>query len=112
MAGQAQRIVSDSPLKRPRRFVFVLLDRFTLLCFTAAVEALRIANRMAGETIYEWDISASNAEPVACSAGIEIVPTRDLEEVSREDTILICGGIDVQDQCKDYRSCYANDSHP
>ena len=34
--------------ERPRRFVFVLLDNFTLLCFAAAVESLRIANRMAG----------------------------------------------------------------
>ncbi|MDZ7710535.1 MAG: hypothetical protein U5K36_11090 [Roseovarius sp.] len=38
---------------RPRRFVFVLLDRFTLLSFASAVECLRIANRMAGrEALY------------------------------------------------------------
>gem|GEM_PF-3631596 len=39
-----QTIELDSPDK-PRRFVFVLLDQFTLLCYACAVESLRIANR-------------------------------------------------------------------
>jgi transcriptional regulator GlxA family with amidase domain len=30
----------------PERFVFVLLDNFTLLSFASALDALRIANRM------------------------------------------------------------------
>ena len=33
---------------RPRRFVFALLNNFTMLSFASAVESLRIANRMAG----------------------------------------------------------------
>jgi transcriptional regulator GlxA family with amidase domain len=37
-----------------RRFVFVLLDQFTMLCFSSAVEALRIANRMS-ETAIRMD---------------------------------------------------------
>ena len=37
----------EAPAK-PRRFVFVLLEEFTMLCFSAAVESLRIANRMSG----------------------------------------------------------------
>ena len=44
-----QTIELDAPDK-PRRFVFVLWDQFTLLCFSCAVESLRIANRMAGQT--------------------------------------------------------------
>ena len=96
MTAQAKPLSPGGQQKRPRRFVFVLLDRFTLLCFTAAVESLRIANRMAGERIYDWDIATEEQRPIACSAGIEIVPTVDLVEVSREDTVLVCGGIDVQ----------------
>ena len=38
----------------PERFVFVLLDNFTLLSFASALDALRIANRMLGRTAYEW----------------------------------------------------------
>ena len=52
----------------PRRFVFVLLDNFTLLSFAAALDCLRIANRMQEEPIYEWAILG---EGEACLRGDE-----------------------------------------
>ena len=79
-----------------KRYVFVLLDRFTMLCFASAVEALRIANRMSGRTLYEWVLAGDGGEVAYCSAGIGYKLDMDLEELTREDTIMLCGGIDVQ----------------
>ena len=79
-----------------RRFVFLLLDNFTLLCFSCAVEALRIANRMADEDLYSWVVAGENGDSVRCSAGIEFKLEMGLDEVQREDMVMICGGIDVQ----------------
>ena len=78
-----------------RRFVFVLLENFTLLCFAAAIESLRIANRMSGQTLYTWTIMAEGGDVARCSAGTMFKPDSDLEETNRDDTILVCGGIDV-----------------
>ncbi|MBE9635854.1 GlxA family transcriptional regulator [Salipiger mangrovisoli] len=80
---------------KPRRFVFVLLQDFTLLSFSAAIETLRIANRMAGQTLYDWRLTGSEGESVRCSAGVEFKLDCELPELSRDDTILVCGGIDV-----------------
>lgn len=80
---------------RTRRFVFVLLDQFTMLCFACAVEALRIANRQAGETIYEWAVIGEGGDSAACSAGTVFALDGDLDEMRRDDTIVLCGGIDV-----------------
>ncbi|NKB28297.1 MAG: helix-turn-helix domain-containing protein [Rhodobacteraceae bacterium] len=80
---------------KQRRFVFVLLDNFTLLCFSAAIESLRIANRMSGQQLYSWSIMAEDGDVVRCSAGTAFHPDSDLLETGRDDTILICGGIDV-----------------
>ncbi|MEQ6248065.1 GlxA family transcriptional regulator [Sulfitobacter sp. HNIBRBA3233] len=97
MASQAhaQRIPKD--LDKPRRFVFVLLNNFSLLCFSTAIESLRIANRMAGRTIYEWKIIGEGGESAACSAGTVFQLDDDLGDLGREDTVLVCSGIDVQD---------------
>ncbi|MDV7141702.1 GlxA family transcriptional regulator [Tropicimonas sp. TH_r6] len=81
---------------RPRRFVFVLLDRFTMLCFACAIEPLRIANRVSGKTLYDWVTAGDGGEKVACSNGVEFMLDKDLDEVGRDDTVLICGGVDVQ----------------
>ena len=47
----------------PERFVFVLLDNFTLLSFASALDALRIANRMLGRTHMNGSLSARVAKP-------------------------------------------------
>ncbi len=91
----AQIVEVDTSGKAPRRFVFVLLDQFTMLCFACAVESLRIANRMAGETVYEWRVVGEGGETVSCSAGIQYQLNSDLNEVARDETIVLCGGIDV-----------------
>lgn len=79
----------------PRRFVFVLLDNFTLLCFACAVESLRIANRVAGRTLYEW-ITIGDGDTVQASAGIAFKTDSPLCETHRDDTIIVCGGLDIQ----------------
>ncbi|MEP1768254.1 MAG: GlxA family transcriptional regulator [Sulfitobacter sp.] len=93
-ARPAQRIPTD--VDKPRRFVFVLLDNFSLLCFATAVESLRIANRMAGRTLYEWTVIGEGGERSACSAGSVFQLDSDLSEMRRDDTVMVCSGIDVQ----------------
>lgn len=84
------------PGSPPHRFVFVLLDNFTLLCFAAAVESLRIANRMADRPLYEWTVVGEGGEVVTCSAGSRFQLDGPLGDLDRDDTVLVCSGIDVQ----------------
>jgi len=81
---------------KPRTFVFVLLDNFSMLSFSAAVEAMRIANRMAGRTVYTWRVIGEGGTSMTCSAGISFNLDGDLDELGRDDTLIICGGIGIQ----------------
>lgn len=85
-----------SPGDQSKRFVFVLLDNFTMLCFASAVESLRIANRMAGKPLYSWVLAGEGGQSVTCSNQTEFKLQSDLAEFSRDDVILVCGGINVQ----------------
>lgn len=80
----------------PRRFVFALLEQFSLLSFASALEALRIANRMSGKTLYTWQSVCENGEYVACSAGTNFQVENGFVELLRDDTVLVCAGVDVQ----------------
>ncbi|MBU0862984.1 MAG: GlxA family transcriptional regulator [Alphaproteobacteria bacterium] len=79
----------------PRRFVFVLLDQFTMLCFSAAIESLRIANRTAGRKLYDWTIVGEGGVSATCSNGCTFQLDSDLIELVREDTVMLCGGVDI-----------------
>ncbi|MCY3982822.1 MAG: GlxA family transcriptional regulator [Roseovarius sp.] len=82
----------------PKRFVFVLLDNFTLLSFASALDCLRIANRMSGKRLYEWTITGDveDGGTVSCSAGSKFQVDHGLISLRREDTVLLCGGTDIQ----------------
>ena len=81
---------------RQRRFIFLLLDRFTMLSFAGAIEPLRIANRVLGRQAYVWKLAGENGRESTCSNGASFRLDMGLDEIEREDTVLVCGGIDVQ----------------
>ena len=83
-------------VKSPRRFVFVLMEHFTLLSFSSALDALRIANRMSGKKLYDWTFIGESEEFVSCSAGTQFKLDNPLIELHRDDTILLCGGTAIQ----------------
>ena len=96
MQTQRQTVDVADPPAKPRRFVFVLLDNFTMLCFASALESLRIANRMAGKELYAWYLVGEGGDTVSCSAGTAFKLDDALPELTRDDTVMLCGGIDVQ----------------
>ncbi len=96
MSSSARKATQIDHSETPRRFVFLLLDHFTMLSFASAVEPLRIANRVAGKDIYAWVLAGEGGAQVTCSNGASFRLDIGLEEIDREDTVLVCGGIDVQ----------------
>lgn len=96
MQEQRQVVDVDNKSGKSKRYVFVLLNQFSMLSFASAIECLRIANRMAGKELYSWHIIGEGGEFVTCSTGTTFKLDDDLIELMRDDCILICGGIDVQ----------------
>lgn len=96
MADQRQIAGSNADGIKPKRFVYVLMDNFTLLSFASSIECLRIANRMAGKDLYSWLLLSEDGEPVTCSAGTNFNVDSELCELQRDDTIMLVAGIDVQ----------------
>lgn len=84
-----------SPAAAAQRIIFVLLPGYTLLSFAGALDALRLANRAAEQTLYEWELVGS-APGVRASAGVAVDCFDDLPEVGRDDVIVLCGGLVVQ----------------
>ncbi len=97
MLNENSVIKFNANVKSPRRFVFVLMENFTLLSFSSALDALRIANRMSGKTLYEWTFIGENEEVVSCSAGTQFKLDNPLIELHRDDTVFLCGGTSIQE---------------
>ena len=96
MQSQLQSVAIVPHATKPRKFVFVLLPKLTLLSFASALECLRISNRMSNQILYEWEIISENGTSIICSAGIEFSVDHDLNELNRDDTIMLCGGENIR----------------
>ena len=96
MATPPRKATQTTQVEGPRRFVFLLLDRFTMLSFASAIEPLRIANRVVGQPVYSWALAGEGGGQATCSNGASFRLDMGLDETDRDDTLLVCGGIDVQ----------------
>ncbi|MCB1330926.1 MAG: AraC family transcriptional regulator, partial [Maritimibacter sp.] len=103
MTPKPTDISAIAPIKTPsdaptRRFVFVLLENFTLLSFAGAVDSLRLVNRQLGRKACSWRLVGEGGQAVRCSAGTEITLDAGLDELHHSDTVIVCGGEDVASQ--------------
>lgn len=71
---------------------FVLAPDFPLMSYASAVEPLRAANVLAGETIYRWRALTIDGAPARSSVGVEVLGDADWSEAKKFDRILVCAG--------------------
>ena len=60
--------------RQPKRFIFVLMDQFTMLSFAGAVDALRIANRLGGGNLYTIKYAGEGGDCVTSSSNTRTMP--------------------------------------
>jgi transcriptional regulator GlxA family with amidase domain len=66
-----------------------------MIAFSSALEPLRMANRMAERTLYEWVILTLDGSPVAASNGLQVKHDCAVSEAPHLDGVFVCAGMDV-----------------
>jgi len=79
----------------PLRYVFVLLDEFSYLTFSCAIEALRLANGYKEKTYYQWEVLSETGAPTVGSNGLALQVNGPLRPLARNETMIICGGDNI-----------------
>ncbi|MFZ2102680.1 MAG: GlxA family transcriptional regulator [Oricola sp.] len=77
----------------PHHYAFLLLDQFTHLAFSSALEPLRLANQAAGRPFYRWSTLSVTGEPVTCSNGTQVMVDSGLRLLRRGDSLVVVGGL-------------------
>jgi len=77
---------------RPYTVGFYLVPEFPMMAFAAAIEPLRAANRLSGETLFGWRLFSRDGDPVRASNGIDIAVGGSIGEDAALDLLLVCAG--------------------
>lgn len=73
-------------------YTFLLLDQFTHLAFSCAIEPLRLANHVQGAALYRWQTCSDGGQPVQASNGISVMVDGDLRPLGPRDRLVVVGG--------------------
>lgn len=107
MAGRAQPVANPFVAKgvahvglsrtgEPLQVTFVLLPKFTMLAFSAAVEPLRMANQLTGQELFRWQVLSDDGRPVSCSNGLQVVASGPWGGTSPEGMVFVCSGVEPE----------------
>lgn len=83
----------------PTRFGFLLINDFTLISMSSAIEPLRMANRICGQDNYLWSSISETGEAVCASDGLSVnvdCSIADKEILNSLDAVIVCGGLRVE----------------
>jgi transcriptional regulator GlxA family with amidase domain len=83
----------------PTRFGFLLINDFTLMSLSSAIEPLRMANRICGNAHYSWKTISETGAAVFSSDGISINVDQSLDNddfLQDIDVIIVCGGRKIE----------------
>lgn len=83
--------------------LFLLIPKFSMIAFSSAIEALRLANRAMGKTVYEWQLVSEGGLPVEASNGVVINTNASLRQILHEPVtndktrfVILCSGVEVE----------------
>ena len=92
----------SDPFGEGRTISFLLADKFGMFSFAAAVDAMRIANRISGRHYYKWHTVTVTGDLVSGSNGISLKPDHSLATLPPPDILFVCASsaLDLPDKPK------------
>lgn len=83
-------------MTQPVHIVFLLVEDFTHLAFSCAIEPLRLANLITGSEIYEFTFASEDGAPVRSSVGIEVQVHNQLTNIPDCDFLFVVSGRNIK----------------
>lgn len=94
---KSERPTIFQPERTPLTVTFLVLAGSSIMCVASAIDPLRAANRIAGETLFDWrTVSVDGGAPITTS-GLPIAVSGRFDAGDRCDVLVTVGGFGTRD---------------
>lgn len=83
-------------MEETERFAFILVEDFSHLAFSCAIEPLRIANLLTGKEIYSWSLVSKDGHGARSSNGSITLTDYSYDDLPSCDRLFVLSGINVE----------------
>ena len=77
------------------RYGFLLMPEYSMMAFAAAVDQIRMANRLSEKPLYQWVLLSENGAPITASNRLTL-DTQAMQTQSNLDAVFVCGGTNIK----------------
>lgn len=82
-------------MTKTETYLFYLVEDFTHMPFSCAVEPLRLANHLSGKRLYDWKLASADGETVRASNGITTLVDHSFDDRVKSDRLFVMSGINT-----------------
>ena len=79
-----------------QRVGFLLMDQFTLVSLSSAIDPLRVANSLSDSELYRWCLIGAGESEQVSSDGVRVKLDHTLTDDVELDLVIVVGGIDIE----------------
>ena len=79
-----------------QRVGFLLMDQFTLVSLSSAIDPLRVANLLSDTELYRWCLIGAGEGEQVSSDGVRVKLDHSLSDELELDLVIVVGGIDIE----------------
>ena len=70
----------------------LILPESSMMCIASTLEPFRAANRVAGKTLFDWDVTSLSGSPVEMTCGLPLEISKKFNERLVGDLLVVIGG--------------------
>jgi AraC family transcriptional regulator, glycine betaine-responsive activator len=85
----------DHPAEDVTTVGFMLVEKFSMMAFSSAIEPLRLANRAAQRDLYRYSLWSENGKSCQASNAVEVQVAGAFGDAQKLDMLIVCGGVDI-----------------
>ena len=83
-----------------QRVGFLLMDQFTLVSLSSAIDPLRVANLLSDTELYRWCLIGAGEGERVSSDGVRVKLDHTLSDDVGLDLVIVVGGIDIEESVR------------
>lgn len=86
------------PDRSPLKVTMLVFSGCSIMCVASAVDPLRAANRVSGETLFDWKLVSVDGEPPVTTSGLPVAVSGRFDPAENTDMLCIIGGFGTKAQ--------------
>ncbi|MGB3390038.1 MAG: GlxA family transcriptional regulator [Pseudaminobacter sp.] len=86
------------PDHTPLSLTLLVFSGSSIMCVASTVDPLRAANRIAGETLFDWKIVSLDGEPAITTSGLPVAASGRFDPAEKTDVLIVIGGFGTKTQ--------------